>query len=279
MNIGFWNLDETIKNQRDSSDILTQFVNQEQLEILCLAEVNPETIQKFLKKINKFSNSKYKHIKCIKSKITVISIFDDNVFEDLSHLYPSSRWITHKIAIPSKITFNLVSVHFHSKMSWTEVSQTLECANLSNNITKIENSSKCYDTILLGDFNMNPFDAGIVAANGINAIPDLDYAFNNTKGREIDGTKYKFFYNPMWNFFGDFKGSLGTHYYRVPGHVSHEWNIFDQVIIRPSLKKYLAKDFVNIITNIAGDSLTSSFNRPDKKNYSDHLPIVFKLNL
>jgi hypothetical protein len=48
-------------------------------------------------------------------------------------------------------------------------------------------------------------------------------------------------------------------------------------IIRPSLKKYLKGDYVKIITRVGPEQLTGTFQRPDKKNYSDHLPITLQI--
>jgi hypothetical protein len=138
--------------------------------------------------------------------------------------------------------------------------------------------SKCSSSILIGDFNMNPFEKGLVASNGINAWQHLDYLKDNPKGREIDGSFYRYFYNPMWNYFGDFQIPFGTIYHRAPGHVSHEWNLYDQVIFRPELYNYVDKNSVQIVTNISGVSLLKDYERPYEK-YSDHLPITFELKI
>jgi len=279
MNIGFWNVNSK-KAKKDLSDSLVDLTLEKDLDILCIAEILDNDTILFLKKINAKSKSqKYNQIKCSKDKLILISRNSGNIFEDKSQLYNSHRWIAHKVTIPSIITFNLISIHFHSKLNWSENSLALECVNLSRDIELVEKANQCINTILIGDFNMNPFENGLVAANGINAISDLDYASKNKNGRKIDGTYYKYFYNPMWNFFGDFKVPYGTHYCRVPGHISHEWHIYDQVILRPSLKQYLIKPFIEIVDKINADDLTKKYNRPDNVNYSDHLPIILKLKL
>lgn len=279
MNIGFWNIN-SFDNNKDLSNSLVSLTLEKQLDIICIAEIKPVIVDSFLKKLNNLgTNQKYTKIKSCKDKVTVISRYPNTVFEDKSSIYESNRWITHKISIPSIITFNLISVHFPSKVNWSEAGLALECVNLSRDISKIEDDTKCSETILIGDFNMNPFEHGLVAASGINALVDLNYAVKKSKGREINGTHYKYFYNPMWNFFGDFTEPYGTHYCRVPGHISHEWHIYDQIILRPSLEPYLKRPFVEIVAKIYNENLTKNFGRPDSENYSDHLPIVLKLKL
>ena len=279
MNIGFWNVNSS-DNNKDLSDSLVSLTSEKQLDIICIAEIKDATTLSFLKKINKSrTKQKYIQVKSVKNKLTIISRYANTVFEDKSSLYGSNRWIAHKISIPSIISFNLISVHFNSKLNWSEASLALECVNLSRDIALIESDSKCSETILIGDFNMNPFENGLVAANGINAVADLNYSFKKKSGREIDGTKYRYFYNPMWNFFGDFTEPYGTHYCRVAGHISHEWHIYDQIILRPTLKQYLDKPFIEIVKKIYSEDLTKKFSRPDKVKNSDHLPIVLKLKL
>lgn len=279
MNIGFWNINSSDKkNKKDLSDALVSLTLEKQLDIICIAEIQQHTIDAFLLKLSNLGR-KYQVVKASKDKITIISRNDSAIFEDKSSLYESNRWIAHKIHIPSIITFNLISVHFPSKVNWTKESLALECVKLSKDISEIEKATNCSETVLIGDFNMNPFEDGLVAASGINALIDLNYALKQSKGVKIDGTRYKYFYNPMWNFFGDFTEPFGTHYCRVPGHISHEWHIYDQIILRPSLEPYLKKPFVEIVKQIEGNNLTKNFSRPDSKKYSDHLPIVLTLKL
>ncbi len=273
MKIGFWNV-----ANKDLSDSIASLVFENQLDIICLAEISETTVLEFLQKINRLgSPNKYIQVSCCKDKLTLISSYPALVFEDKSSLYPSVRYITHSIKTLNA-NFNLISVHFHAKPNWSENSLFVGCTALSRDIQKIEEETNCTNTILIGDFNMNPFENGMVSANGLNAVSDLNYAFKNS-GRTVDGVFYKYFYNPMWNFFGDFKEPFGTYYYRSAGHISHEWHIYDQVIFRPVMKPYLDKKYIQIVTKIDRDSLINPLNRPDKVNYSDHLPIIFTLNL
>ncbi len=55
--------------------------------------------------------------------------------------------------------------------------------------------------------------------------------------------------------------------------------MFDQVLIRPDLLDFFQIDSLKIITEINGISLLSDFGRPNKSKGSDHLPILFSLNL
>ncbi len=275
MNIGFWNVNSP--NNNDLSDSLVSLTREKELDIICIAEIKDSIVLSFIHKLNALG-TKYYRIESAKNKLTIISRYENTNFEDKSSLYPSARWTAHKVSIPTIITFNLIAVHLPSKINWSNDSLTSECGKLSQAIDKIESDTQCSNTILIGDFNMNPFENGLVDANGIHALSDLNYAMAKS-GRTIDGTYSKYFYNPMWNFFGDFAEPFGTHYYRASGPISHQWNMYDQIILRPTLKPYLNKPFVEIVTKIYNNKLTKDFGRPDKTNYSDHLPIILKLTL
>jgi hypothetical protein len=81
----------------------------------------------------------------------------------------------------------------------------------------------------------------------------------------------------MWGFFGDrTQGPPGTLYYRHSGHLSYEWNIFDQVLIRAEALPWFADD-VEIVTRIGDTDLRGRGGRPNQEIGSDHFPIVFRL--
>ncbi len=272
MIIAFWNI-----NNKNLSDLLVEFVNEKQIDILVLAEANESAVLDFIIKQKKV-NTKRPFSQISDKKVNVLSVFTPNVFKrDDSIISP--RWDSFLLDIPTMNKLNLICVHFHSKVNWSDDSLSLECANLAKDIEKIENATGVFDTIIIGDFNMNPYESGLVAANGLHALPDLNYLSARPSGRKIDGIDYKYFYNPMWNFFGDKILPFGTHYYREPGHVSREWNIYDQVLYRPSLGTKIDNKKIEIVYTINGQNLINAMNRPDKDNYSDHLPILIDLNL
>lgn len=62
--------------------------------------------------------------------------------------------------------------------------------------------------------------------------------------------------------------------------VRFSWNMFDQVLIRPELLPYFRTKELEILTGDGETSfLTARSGVPGAQNGSDHLPIVFKLNL
>ena len=80
----------------------------------------------------------------------------------------------------------------------------------------------------------------------------------------------------MWNFLGDFNEPYGTFFYNSGKAENTYWNIYDQVIIRPSLRKNFVDSSLNIISKVKNVSLLDKKGHPDDK-FSDHLPIVFEI--
>lgn len=141
-------------------------------------------------------------------------------------------------------------------------------------IERIEKEYHTKNTMIVGDFNMNPFDSSCIDARYFHGISVYDEAKRNS--RTIAGTQYNIFYNPMWNFLGDFQKPYGTYYYDKAGVKNTYWNIFDQVIFRPSLMERFAKDNLKIITETKENCLLDNKGHPNTK-ISDHLPILFEM--
>ena len=141
-------------------------------------------------------------------------------------------------------------------------------------ITDIENAESTFNTdktIIVGDFNINPYDQGCTGVQYFNSVPV--YSEAKKKTRTVAGKKFAMFYNPMWNLLGDNSMPYGTYYHS--GSDTY-WNTYDQVIIRPALCENFVKDSLKILTETSSRYLLNRNGHPDKK-VSDHLPIVFEI--
>ena len=140
---------------------------------------------------------------------------------------------------------------------------------------RLEDKYKTNSSIVVGDFNLNPFEEPMIGALGAHAIPCKKVAKRNK--RKISGKDYKMFYNPMWNLFGDNSSPPGTYYYSSSEQVSYFWNIFDQVIIRPDVVEFFDINSLKVVTEVDDIKLLNKNGIPDKNNISDHLPIFFSI--
>jgi hypothetical protein len=103
-----------------------------------------------------------------------------------------------------------------------------------------------------------------------------------SKSRQVYFEEKAYFYNPTWYLHGNPKlNIMGSYYLHSNEPTNYFWNLFDQVIMRPSLIEYFNLDELSLITkiNTSERSLLNQNGRPNKVNYSDHLPLKFNLNL
>lgn len=123
---------------------------------------------------------------------------------------------------------------------------------------------------------MNPFDDGMIAAQGFHAVMTKQQA--QGKERTVQGRQYQYFYNPMWGQFGDrTDGPAGTYYHHGSKPLQYFWNMYDQVLLRPALMDKLTG--LEILTTDGIKPLLTAKNLPRKSDASDHLPILFRLEL
>lgn len=124
--------------------------------------------------------------------------------------------------------------------------------------------------VLLGDFNMNPFDRGMNLAGGLNAMMTRACVANGS--REHLGKNYDFYYNPMWGLFGDNgEGPCGT-VYDTSSQGPYGWSMLDQVIIHHTVVPVF--ESVRIVTKAGSQSLMDNKGHPDASKASDHFPIL-----
>lgn len=267
MNILFWNI-----NRKPLVHELRTITNECDVDIVILAE-SPISDTTALKSLNKDVKRKYLlplnpsnrlKIYARLNRSTVIPLTDSGGIA-IRHITP-----------PLGPDFILVAVHLPSKLHLDPADYAYLSVRLANTIYEAESRIGHDRTIVIGDFNMNPFEDGIVSADGLHAVMDRPTALREK--RTIQGEERKFFYNPMWSRFGDMsEGPPGTYHYTSSKQVCLFWNTFDQVLLRPSMLKYFHDENLKIITKFNGTDLLAATGRPNKTKYSDHLPIFINL--
>ncbi len=262
----FWNL-----NRQDLHGFVRNLARQEGADVVILAEC-PTKPAKILEELNADS-SDYQYAPGNCGHLLFFTRFDSDY---LTPLFESHRVSIRRLALPKRPSILVAAAHLPAKMNFSEESLLVESVHLAQSIDQVEISEGHERTVLLGDFNMNPFEAGMVIAGGLHAVMSRNIASRMT--RLIQRQRYKFFYNPMWNYMGDNGDTCGTFYFEGAEHLCYYWNLFDQVLLRPDLLHNFAPENVRIPTSIRGCSLLHDDGRPDKETASDHLPVTLDLN-
>jgi len=203
-----------------------------------------------------------------------ITIYSNIVPNHIHHRREASRFTIKEIRSTGTKPILLCLVHLLSKLHASDDDQLYGAISLKNAIEKAETEAGHKNTIVFGDFNMNPFDKGMLFAAALNAISCLRTA--ERESRMVQGQVQNLFYNPTWNLLGDFIEGPGTYFHKSPSSLSLYWNMLDQVIMRPELARGLDRDSLKIIRAAGGTSFITDEGLP---SVSDHLPIVFSIDI
>ncbi len=163
----------------------------------------------------------------------------------------------------------VAAVHLPSKLHAKPDDQRLACVDLVLRIVELEAEWQA-PAIVVGDLNLNPYETGARVADALHAFMAADSL--PPEGRLVRGKMRRGFYNPMWSLFGDRSPGPPATYHRRGGADSTDWEMFDQVMVRPELVSRL--HHVEILSTLAGRPLGDKMSRPAS---SDHFPIRFVL--
>ncbi|GAA4464527.1 endonuclease/exonuclease/phosphatase family protein [Novipirellula rosea] len=267
LNVLFWNVNGEI-----DLSLLAKMVDELDVSLLCLAESTIDNAE-LLNRISARGDRHFKNLRLMTPKLTVITRSDIAGDERYSDINGRLSVLGLKVA---KQEFLFAAVHLQSMNNTDEKDRFTEACIVADQIRAVEEEHSNNRTILCGDLNMNPFSDGVVAAKAFHAIADRRIVQRGA--RVVQNREYPFFYNPMWNFLGDeTDGPPGTLYYRHSGHVSYEWNMFDQVLIRPQCLGFYRG--VSVLTESCGISLAKKSGRPNRKKYSDHFPLLINFEV
>lgn len=265
MNFLFWNVAKCSLN-----NAIVRIVQSTQTNILVLAEYDDDeyTLLKDLHKVG-INYFVLPTIGCTK-----IKVFTDIEPDCFRFKRESDRYSIRQFSKNGYESILLALVHLPSKLFMSEYDQFQYASYFRDEIEIAEAESENSNTLIIGDFNMNPFEAGMISARAMHSLPCLRTAKRGA--RVIQGRTHSFFYNPTWNLFGDLEGVPGTYYYSSSSYQLFYWNMLDQVILRPTIADRLDRRSLKIITSAGELSLLNNYGHP---SISDHLPIFFTINL
>jgi|GEM_PF-4274945 len=270
---GFWNL-----KKLEASSLVAEFVDKEGVDFFFCCE-GQRLDQRFLvqKMIQKNKGGSL-------FEVTSPGLQDPGIRAFTRYpklivpIADTTRMRCFKISLPCIPVFIAAVVHGPTLRGTSRKNVDDAMSRLSRDLEFQKLNLGVNHSLVLGDFNSNPYDRGIVSAEGFHAIPDG--AEVESRGeRMIDGEKYSYHYNPMWNFLGDkTAGPPGTLYYRESGSFQQQWHLFDQVMLSRGLLSHFDLDSVRIAECKYLDLIRPNGRiRGNRKNDKpDHLPIILE---
>lgn len=253
---------------------MAALAHEHNLDVIILSECNI-AFTDFLIRLNKPVKRKYGFPDDPKGDPVIITRFPR---ESLQRKRDSRGVSIRRLTPPIGPDILITAVHIPSKLYHRDIDQAMLSTRLPHIIEDEEKKVGHRRTLVVGDFNMNPFEPGVAGSEGLHAVMARNLAERGS--RTVGGEERCFLYNPMWNHFGDYpSGPPGTYFYDASASVNYYWNMFEQVMLRPDLLAFFRDDSLQILTWAGSTSLLNPLGRPDPKVASDHLPIMFDLEL
>ncbi|MBE9141263.1 hypothetical protein IQ254_29370 [Nodosilinea sp. LEGE 07088] len=188
---------------------------------------------------------------------------------DMSEIHSGNRTSVRKLKIGTHETL-LALFHGFDIRNYDSESRQSSVQSLADDMKLVIDQQRTNKLILLGDFNMNPYERGMNLAAGLNAM--MTKSCVERGSRRFQDKDYDFYYNPMWSLFGDnTDGPAGT-VYDTSNQGPYGWSMLDQIIINHSIVGIFHS--VKILTEAGTASLMNRKGHPDTNNASDHFPIL-----
>lgn len=264
----FWNL-----NRKPLAPVVAAVARQHEVDVVILAEC-VELHGAVLTALAAALRVPFFHAGSQCDRIKIYSRFSpDNLKPVLDHDHYTVRSVRGAEARETL----LVAAHLPSKLHFDAESQQSMLCELGLQIRDVEDKRGHTRTLIVGDLNADPFEAGVVGASGLHGAPTRAIAASGR--RTVHGRPRRIFYNPMWSCFGDAGGKPGGTFYSAKGRpVERFWHVFDQVLVSSLLAPSLRGE-PQILLEANGESLLRANGTPDHVRYSDHLPLLFSIEL
>ena len=271
----FWNYRYSGPNREE---LLARLIHKESIDVVILAEssVAPEELVGLLSSHGRIYRPMPMPHRCIQ----IYAGYAVDAFAAWSR--DSDRLCLRRFHAPGHPEILLGSVHLASglhrdrserKSKADPIARVVRAAHLELNHSR---------TIVVGDFNMNPFDDGMIFPDGFGAMMTKSLVRKSAISREGQSSR---FYNPIWSRLGREmdEGPPGTYYWRAQREMNLYWNYVDQVLVGHDLLDHFPDYQFRILTSIPGEErpqqLIRETDRHWKVELSDHLPLLFDVDL
>ena len=255
------------------TDLIGRLCRHHEVDVLLLAELAIGSAA-LLTGINQGEASPFTESVTVQTAVRV-RLFTRYPLDRVQPISDDGRVAIRQIRPPLGRPLLLVAVHLPSKLHAGPYDQGSAIRDLREQITEAERRVGHRNTVVIGDFNVDPFDPAMVAADGLHGMMDRQVALR--EARTVNGISRDFFYNPMWSRLGDDShGPPGTYYYPSGAPLSFFWHSFDQVLLRPALLSCYRAEGLVVPAEVDGRALRGPAGRG--RSESDHLPVVIRLD-
>jgi hypothetical protein len=276
----FWNYRY---DGHDKEELLGRLILAEMVDVVILAEsmIDRESLLDRLKAAGRpYSVPRIPHPN---GRIEVLAGYPSDCFIDWAR--DQDRMWLRRFRVPGRVEILLGAVHLISGVHRDRLERRTAADAIARAVREAQREvGICHErTIIVGDFNLNPYDDGMIFPSGFGAMMTKDLVRKQklSHGGGLCGR----FYNPLWSRLGReiTEAPPGTYYWNENREFNIYWNCIDQVLIGADLLDYFPTDRLRILTAIPGPEGPRSLIRETpghwKIEISDHLPLIFDVDL
>lgn len=272
LNFLFWNI-----NRKPLTKEIANIAKHHNIDVILLAECQLNNVELLLELNSESVDYELPNPIFQSDRIKVFTKFSSNFIIPVAD-ESKNRFTAFKIKFPIIEEILVFGVHLPDLRNNQLESVRSSAGRIARRVKEIEKEQNLNSTIVVGDFNLNPSDSAMIDSESFHAIMDSTIA--KKVSRIVSDKEYDYFYNPMWSLHGDIGNNVsGSYFYKNAEQVNYHWNVFDQVLLRPSLVDNFDKESLKFLDFDGEKSLLKNNGTPNKENFSDHLPLVFTLNL
>jgi endonuclease/exonuclease/phosphatase family metal-dependent hydrolase len=262
----------------EKEEILARLVHHEAVDVVILAESScePRRLVDHLSSAGRI----YHPMPFAHERLQVFAGYSAETFRWSSGVY--DRLCLLGLQFPGQPEMILGAVHLASGLHLERSERYSKAAPLARAVRQIQIEHNHARTIIVGDFNMNPFDDGMIFTEGFGAMMTKSLVKKSALARNGRFTR---FYNPIWTRLGREinEGAPGTYYWDQHRDSNIYWNYVDQVLVGHDLLDSFPDSRFRILTSIPGSDGPRQLIRSTKHHWavevSDHLPLIFDVDL
>ena len=256
LNILFWNL-----KRNSVEEYIINCIVENNIDIAIFSEFDGIDFTKVEKNLGKI----YSRILAVQDdrKVTLIAKTTFSV----TIVQQQNIYNIYKIETAVK-DYLIAAVHLEDRRNYETEDriETIRC--LVADIEQTEKLLKCSNTIVIGDFNANPYDKELLSKFAFNAVL-FKTIIDKNEWTNPKALARKRFYNPILHYISENTEMYGSFYYEKGAY----WHCLDQVLVRKSLSN--AVKHVEYLKRINTNELLK--NTIPNEKISDHLPLLVNL--
>lgn len=276
-NVFFWNCNGKDCNCT-AQNFIAETIKKHNIDILCLAE-SKEKSNDFAMNLNNELRKKYfkKTFICIGENSGLQGVGKIRILSSLHHdLFTQKRFNSRFLMYTFDSHFDLCVVHLKSMVKTPPTSKVINDLEVIEAIKKadLQNGINLHKFII-GDFNATPYSHSLSCSKIFNTIKYGEEQCCMNRKR-YQSTSNRIYINPCWKLFSN--GNVhGTYVYENESDLCIiENSLLDQVIFDSELLPFYDDSLLQIVTVVPGHQLLEK-DGTIKKEYGDHLPIIFSI--